>query len=65
MVTMTQEIIVIHQFGISTPQISTSNASYGGFAPFSRLMAAYEPGDLRRKATVMLRVILIQKLKFF
>ena len=43
------------QFGISTPQITTSNASYGGvFAPSQDLMAAYEPGDLRRKATIML-----------
>jgi len=43
------------QFGISTGNVSTSNASYGGvFAPSQDLMAAFELGDLRRKATIML-----------
>lgn len=43
------------QFGISTGNVSTSNASYGGvFAPSQDLMAAYTLGDLRRKATIML-----------
>ena len=43
------------QFGISTSAISTSNASYGGvFAPSQDLINAFEPGDLRRKETIML-----------
>lgn len=43
------------QFGISTAAVSTSNASYGGvFAPSQDLMAAFAPGDLRRKPSIML-----------
>lgn len=42
------------QFGISTGDVSTSNASYGGvFAPSQDIMAAYTTGDLRRKETIM------------
>lgn len=42
------------QFGISTGDVSTSNASYGGvFAPSQDIMVAYETNDLRRRETIM------------
>jgi len=43
------------QFGISTADLTTSNASYGGvFAPSQDVLTIYESGDLRRKETIML-----------
>jgi len=42
------------QFGISTAQLTTSNASYGGvFAPSQDVLDLYEPGDTRRNETIM------------
>lgn len=42
------------QFGISTGDVSTSNASYGGvFSPSQDAMLAYTSTDLRRKQTIM------------
>ncbi|NHN27783.1 RagB/SusD family nutrient uptake outer membrane protein [Flavobacterium jejuense] len=43
------------QFGISTSNVSTSNATYGGvFAPSQDILDLYETNDLRRKETIML-----------
>lgn len=43
------------QFGISTGDVSTSNASYGGvFAPSQDILSLYGNGDVRRKETIML-----------
>lgn len=43
------------QFGISTPALTTSNASYGGvFGPSQDVLNIWEAGDLRRKETIML-----------
>lgn len=43
------------QFGISTGEVSTSNATYGGvFAPSQDIIAAFSSDDLRRKETIML-----------
>jgi starch-binding outer membrane protein, SusD/RagB family len=43
------------QFGISTGDVSTSNATYGGvFAPSQDVLDLYEAGDVRRKETIML-----------
>lgn len=43
------------QFGISTAEVSTSNASYGGvFAPSQDILSLYGNGDVRRKETIML-----------
>lgn len=43
------------QFGISTGDLTTSNASYGGvFAPSQDVLNIWEAGDVRRKETIML-----------
>lgn len=43
------------QFGISTSDVSTSNATYGGvFAPSQDVLNIFSSADLRRKATIML-----------
>jgi hypothetical protein len=42
------------QFGISSSNLTTSNASYGGvFAPSQDVLTLFEPTDLRRHETIM------------